>query len=130
MGPTTDWLRVHNGLVDQPGHASAASARLPAQFVGCGQAALERLRDRHLDLLWAALANMFDIDRSASRGLMTARELFVFCRQKLAPYKRIRRLEFSELPKTISGKIRRAELRTAPPGSSREYREEGFTEGT
>jgi CRISPR-associated protein Csd2 len=31
-----------------------------------------------LELLWAALANMFDIDRSASRGLMTARDLFVF----------------------------------------------------
>ena len=40
-----------------------------------------------------------------------ARELFVFIRARLAPYKRIRRLEFSDLPKTISGKIRRAELR-------------------
>jgi acetyl-CoA synthetase len=33
-------------------------------------------------------------------------------REQLAPYKRIRRLEFSsELPKTTSGKIRRIELR-------------------
>ena len=32
-------------------------------------------------------------------------------RDNLAPYKRIRRLEFAELPKTISGKIRRVELR-------------------
>jgi acetyl-CoA synthetase len=31
----------------------------------------------------------------------------------LAPYKRVRRLEFTELPKTVSGKIRRVELRTA-----------------
>lgn len=31
-----------------------------------------------LDLLWIALANMFDIDRSAARGLMTTRGLFVF----------------------------------------------------
>lgn len=31
-----------------------------------------------LELLWSALQNMFDIDRSASRGLMTARDLFVF----------------------------------------------------
>ena len=31
--------------------------------------------------------------------------------EQLAPFKRIRRLEFSELPKTISGKIRRVELR-------------------
>jgi acetyl-CoA synthetase len=40
-----------------------------------------------------------------------ARELFAFIRNRLAPYKRVRRLEFSDLPKTISGKIRRAELR-------------------
>ncbi len=40
-----------------------------------------------------------------------ARELFGFIRTRLAPYKRVRRLEFSDLPKTISGKIRRAELR-------------------
>ncbi|SCF61865.1 acetyl-CoA synthetase, partial [Streptomyces sp. Ncost-T6T-2b] len=32
-------------------------------------------------------------------------------RAVLAPYKRIRRLEFAELPKTVSGKIRRIELR-------------------
>lgn len=40
-----------------------------------------------------------------------ARQILDFCRSRLAPYKRIRRLEFSELPKTISGKIRRVELR-------------------
>ena len=34
-----------------------------------------------------------------------------FAREHLAPYTRIRRLEFGELPKTISGKIRRVELR-------------------
>jgi acetyl-CoA synthetase len=34
-------------------------------------------------------------------------------RRKVSPYKRIRRLEFSALPKTISGKIRRVELRHA-----------------
>ncbi len=42
-----------------------------------------------------------------------ARSIFSFVRQNLAPYKRVRRLEFCELPKTISGKIRRAELRRA-----------------
>ncbi len=41
----------------------------------------------------------------------TARAIFAYCAQKLAPYKRIRRLEFAALPKTISGKIRRVELR-------------------
>jgi acetyl-CoA synthetase len=32
-------------------------------------------------------------------------------RRRLSPWQRIRRLEFSDLPKTISGKIRRVELR-------------------
>ncbi|MET7281070.1 AMP-binding protein [Kribbella sp. NPDC005582] len=41
-----------------------------------------------------------------------AAEILQFCRDHLAPYKRIRRIEFAELPKTISGKIRRVELRT------------------
>ena len=40
-----------------------------------------------------------------------AEDIFRFTRARLAPYKRIRRLEFAELPKTISGKIRRVELR-------------------
>jgi acetyl-CoA synthetase len=34
-----------------------------------------------------------------------------YAREHLAPYKRIRLLEFADLPKTISGKIRRVELR-------------------
>jgi acetyl-CoA synthetase len=64
-----------------------------------------------------------------------ARELFAFARERLAPYKRIRLIEFRELPKTISGKIRRVELRkqeatrdTAPgagsPATGPEFREE------
>jgi acetyl-CoA synthetase len=43
----------------------------------------------------------------------TALAIMRFAREQLAPYKRIRRLEFGELPKTISGKIRRVELRDA-----------------
>jgi acetyl-CoA synthetase len=41
----------------------------------------------------------------------TARAILDFAREQLAPYKRVRRLEFAELPKTISGKIRRVALR-------------------
>lgn len=41
----------------------------------------------------------------------TAYEILRYARENLAPYKRIRRLEFSDLPKTISGKIRRVDLR-------------------
>ncbi|TDD84098.1 AMP-binding protein [Actinomadura rubrisoli] len=46
----------------------------------------------------------------------TARSIFEHSRAQLSPYKRVRRLEFGELPKTISGKIRRVELRTSEIG--------------
>ncbi|WP_377320475.1 hypothetical protein ACFJIY_15880 [Pimelobacter simplex] len=41
----------------------------------------------------------------------TAESILKYAREHLAPYLRVRRLEFFELPKTISGKIRRVELR-------------------
>ncbi|MFH8791756.1 AMP-binding protein [Streptomyces sp. NPDC017941] len=60
-------------------------------------------------------------------GPGTAKLLFEHARATLAPYKRIRRLEFGALPKTVSGKIRRIELREATAkGSDAEYREEDF----
>ncbi|WP_411576355.1 AMP-binding protein [Streptomyces mutabilis] len=60
-------------------------------------------------------------------GPDTAKVLFEHSREVLAPYKRLRRLEFGELPKTVSGKIRRIELREATAAGSRnEYREEDF----
>jgi acetyl-CoA synthetase len=60
-------------------------------------------------------------------GPDTAKVLFEHSREVLAPYKRLRRLEFAPLPKTVSGKIRRIELREATAaGSDAEYREEDF----
>jgi acetyl-CoA synthetase len=50
----------------------------------------------------------------------TAGQIFLYLREKLAPYKRIRRLQFGELPKTASGKIRRTELRLAEQDRSLE----------
>ena len=45
-------------------------------------------------------------------GPELAQAIFGFARAQLAPYKRVRRIEFvAELPKTISGKIRRVQLR-------------------
>jgi acetyl-CoA synthetase len=44
-------------------------------------------------------------------GEELAHSIFTFLRRTVAPYKRIRRLQFSDLPKTISSKIRRVELR-------------------
>ncbi len=43
----------------------------------------------------------------------TARSIFEHCSGRLPAYSRVRRLEFSALPRTISGKIRRVELRAA-----------------
>jgi acetyl-CoA synthetase len=62
-----------------------------------------------------------------------ARSIMEFCRGRVAAYKRIRRIEFADLPKTISGKIRRVELRaqeTAPREPVRgvtEFWEDDFT---
>ena len=49
----------------------------------------------------------------ASPDAGTARSILEYVRTRVSPFKRIRRIEFSDLPKTISGKIRRVELRQA-----------------
>jgi acetyl-CoA synthetase len=48
-----------------------------------------------------------------------ASSILQFVSERTSPYKRIRRIEFGELPKTISGKIRRLELRNAELGRVR-----------
>ena len=65
----------------------------------------------------------------------TAASIFAHVRERLSPYKRVRRIEFAELPKTASGKIRRVELRgreteLAEKGerSQSEFRIEDFAE--
>ncbi|WCM53377.1 AMP-binding protein [Pseudomonas sp. WJP1] len=63
-----------------------------------------------------------------------AGNILAFAREHLAPYKRVRRIEFvTELPKTISGKIRRVELRQmevqrrqSDARGAQEYFEEDF----
>ena len=54
---------------------------------------------------FVALRAGFAPDRELARAILD------FARDRLAPYQRIRCVEFYELPKTISGKIRRVELR-------------------
>jgi acetyl-CoA synthetase len=65
----------------------------------------------------------------------TALSIFRHLRERLAPFKRVRRIEFSDLPKTISGKIRRVELRQEEEKrveqgvrSDKEFREQDFPE--
>ena len=63
----------------------------------------------------------------------TAASIFRFMRERVSGYKLVRRIEFSELPKTISGKIRRVQLRqqegTRPahgPRNAMEFLEEAL----
>src|SRR6204780_6945 len=72
----------------------------------------------------------------AERSQETARSIFLHLHTRLAPFKRIRRIELmTELPKTISGKIRRVQLRRleheddrTDPLRGEEFREEEFPE--
>jgi acetyl-CoA synthetase len=61
----------------------------------------------------------------AAPGPELAKDIMAFVRMRVPGYKRVRRVEFGDLPKTISGKIRRVELR----GQENEPREtRGITE--
>jgi acetyl-CoA synthetase len=71
----------------------------------------------------------------ATADRATVLSIFRHLRERLAPFKRVRRLEFAELPKTISGKIRRVELRQTEERLAKEnkrapgeFREEDFPE--
>ncbi|HKY94563.1 MAG TPA: AMP-binding protein [Kiloniellales bacterium] len=107
---------------------------------------LESVMIEHESVLEAAVVPSPDALRLAvpkayvllAPGYEPSRELaeavLAYARKQLAPYKRIRRVEFvAELPKTISGKIRRVQLRaqeverqaTGMRGEH-EYREEDF----
>jgi len=71
-----------------------------------------------------------------ARSPATALSIFQHLHTRLAPFKRIRRIELvTELPKTISGKIRRVQLRRlehendrTDPLRGEEFREEEFPE--
>jgi acetyl-CoA synthetase len=73
---------------------------------------------------------------SAERSRDTALSIFAHLQARLAPFKRIRRIELvTELPKTISGKIRRVQLRRLEHENNRddalrgmEFKEEDFPE--
>ncbi len=102
---------------------------------------LESVLIEHPDVLEAAIVPSPDPVRLAvpkafialrpgvepTRALAAA--IFAFARDRLAPYQRIRRIAFTDLPKTISGKIRRVELRRAEAAGDRavlEFRDDEF----
>ena len=47
-------------------------------FISANLAKQTGFSEEDLELFWAALKNMFDVDRSAARGLMSAQKLIVF----------------------------------------------------
>ena len=86
-------FEIESALVEHPTVAEAAVVPAP-------------------DPMRLAVPKAFVTLRSGTEpGRTAALELFRFVRERLAPYQRVRRLEFADLPKTISGKIRRVELR-------------------
>ena len=73
--------------------------------------------------------------QGAAPDRATALAILQHCRARLSPFKRVRRIAFADLPKTISGKIRRVELRQAEERHAQagaraegEFREEDFPE--
>ncbi|WP_020648070.1 AMP-binding protein [Solimonas variicoloris] len=109
-------FELESALIEHPAIAEAAVVPSPDPLRLAVPKAFIVLRDGH----------------APSREL--ARDILQFARQRLAPYQRVRRIEFYELPKTISGKIRRVELRrlegTARDDARRpgEYWEQDFRE--
>lgn len=110
-------FEIESALVEHPGVAEAAVVPAP-------------------DPVRLTVPKAFVLLRpGAPPARETALALFRFVRERLAPYQRVRRIEFAELPKTISGKIRRVELRrleaerasTGERGPL-EFREEEFPE--
>src|SRR5215212_3657973 len=89
------------------------------------------------DPIRLAIPKAYVLLAAGTEGLpATALSIFRHLHSRLAPFKRIRRIEFvSELPKTISGKIRRVQLRRLEHDDNRldalrgkEFREEDFPE--
>ncbi|HKS88071.1 MAG TPA: AMP-binding protein [Stellaceae bacterium] len=88
-------FELESALIEHPAVAEAAVVPSPD------------LRRLAVPKAFIALAQGHAADRN------TALSIFRHLHAHLSPFKRVRRLEFAELPKTISGKIRRVELRAS-----------------
>jgi acetyl-CoA synthetase len=94
-------------LIEHPAVAEAAVVPAPDAVRGA------------IPKAYVALASGYSPDRETALGILG------YAREHLSPYKRVRRLEFAELPKTVSGKIRRIELRRREETRSPEAVREG-----
>jgi acetyl-CoA synthetase len=86
-------FELESVLIEHPAVVEAAVVPQPDQTRLCAPKA------------YVSLADGWEPDAE------TARQIMEYARDHLAPYLKVRRIEFYELPKTISGKIRRVELR-------------------
>ncbi len=140
--PAGDWYRTGDVAMRNPDGSFTYVGRADDVFKSSGYRIspfeLESVLIEHPAVAEAAVVPVPDPTRTAlpkafvaladghAADAATAASIFAHLRERLAPYKRIRRLEFAELPKTISGKIRRVELRraeaarTAEDGAPRE----------
>lgn len=77
---TTEEKKQSTAGETEMGHKHTVAYGLYAAygFINPNLASSTKFTEADLNALWRALTNMFDFDRSASRGLMTARNLFVF----------------------------------------------------
>lgn len=109
-------FELENVLIEHPAVAEAAVVPAP-----------DKLR-LAVPKAYIALAEGWEPSRE------TALSILAYSREHLAPYLRVRRLQFHELPKTMSGKIRRVQLRALendgdPAGREGvEYRDDEFPE--
>ena len=108
-------FEVESALLEHPSVAEAAVVGAPD--------------DTRLNVTKAYVALAAGVPATAD----SARDILAHARATLPPYMRVRRVEFCELPKTASGKIRRVELRqrevaahAAGERIATEWREEDF----
>lgn len=88
-------FEIESVLIESPAVAEAAVIPAPDPIRG------------YIPKAYVTLAPGFDPSHA------TAKEVFDFVKSRVAPFKRLRRIEFvTDLPKTISGKIRRVQLRS------------------
>jgi acetyl-CoA synthetase len=86
-------FELESALIEHPAVAEAAVVPSPDPLRG------------FVPKAYVILAPGYNNDSS------TAASIFHFMRERVSGYKLVRRIEFSDLPKTISGKIRRVDLR-------------------
>ncbi len=88
-------FEVESALIESPAVAEAAVIPSPDPIRG------------YVPKAYVILAPGFEPSQN------TAKEIFAFIKNRVAAFKRVRRIEFvQDMPKTISGKIRRVQLRS------------------